>query len=318
MEVTFKYVGQGDCVIIEWDQEGGKHVGIVDCNQFNGRNAAVDFLEAGSFKEVDFIILSHPHRDHYSGILPLLRYCEQKEIKIGLFGHTAGDVAAYLRAVVMSYAERDQLANMFRKVRDLHEQGLVGRRGTVSDLTEPLELEPGVTLRFVAPSEGDRDEFLKSSYSDDLSRKAQPNPNLLSTIIIIEAPSWHIVLTSDAEYIVLRRAVKALKKHFKPMVLGQVPHHGSPENHYREFWRKRMHAPDTPVVVSVGPNRYGHPSREVIDDLRSLRYRVDITDQNIEAEDRERAAVVRVLNLISSQVALPLRPSPDLQYSFAA
>ena len=107
LRVTFKYVGQGDCIIIEWEEEERPGVGIIDCKAISGYNAAVKHLEDIKPPEIAFIVLSHPHQDHYSGLLTVLEHCQRNGISIGLFGHTARDHMAFLRSVVMPHNARE-------------------------------------------------------------------------------------------------------------------------------------------------------------------------------------------------------------------
>ena len=90
LKVTFKDVGQGDSIIIEWRKNSKSYVGIIDCNlKTNNRNPILEHIKILSTKEISFIILSHPHYDHFSGFEDLFNYCEKNKIIIKNFIHTA-------------------------------------------------------------------------------------------------------------------------------------------------------------------------------------------------------------------------------------
>ena len=81
-------VGQGDSIIIEWINNNQKHFGIIDCNLFQNSNPILNHLEQYSIKEIDFIILSHFHYDHFSGMADIFEYCIENNIIVKSFYHT--------------------------------------------------------------------------------------------------------------------------------------------------------------------------------------------------------------------------------------
>jgi len=310
IKVTFKYVGQGDCIIIEWDEKG---IGIIDSRKLDGDNPALDHIIDRKIKKIKFLLLSHPHRDHYTGFNDILDYCEKANIGIELFGYTTDINRKYLESVLMPYEDKNILANLFRKVAKLDKEGLINKRGLINDLTSNIKLTDNVFIRILAPSQEEKDEFYKTFFKDDLSLKKQPSPNLLSLVTSIESNEWQILLTADAVKSCLKRiGIKELKNFDKSMVLGQVPHHGSIENHYKEFWKRRNFETGTPLAISVGPNKHGHPSETVIEELDSLGYDIHSTNPSIVTSIDAGSD----LDLISDLNNADIRTT-DLEYQFA-
>ena len=318
LRITFKSVGQGDCIIIEWKGEKGPRIGIIDCKAVPGYNAAVKHLEDVKPSEVAFVVLSHPHQDHYSGLPAVLEHCQRNGIPIDLFGHTAGNTTAFLRSVVMPHNAREQLVRLYHKVRDLSASGLIKRRGVVNNLAAPIALgAEGLQLRFLSPSETEFEAFIRSQHHSDLTKKSAPDPNLLSTITMLEAEEWHVLLTADATRDALKRVgLSELKREERSLRLGQVPHHGSVENHYREFWRKRRHEEGAPLAISVGLNRYGHPSEKVIRELRDVGYSVQLTGAEAELLTEKGRMVSVALDAVSALSPSAANPATDLTYTF--
>ncbi|GIV58625.1 MAG: competence protein ComEC [Rhodothermaceae bacterium] len=322
LKVTFKYVGQGDCILIEWNEENRLGIGIIDCNKINDRNVLIDYLNTIRPEVIDFIFLSHPHKDHYSGLLDVLCWCEEKEVAINLFGHTARNLNEYVKGiVVMSHEEKRTLSALFRKVRNLAKIGVIKKRGSISDLMGPYSLGTGLSMRFLAPSEKEYDTFLGTLYNPDLSMKDKPNPNYLCTVAIIETDEWCLLLTSDVEKKVMQRIthgpLRGYKKHF---ILGQVPHHGAKNNHYDTFWKQRNRAHDSIAAISVGENNYGHPSPEVIHKLQKNRYQVHQTWYRQKTKP-EIYKISRALDLVSNKhisISLPTSSANDLAYEISA
>lgn len=101
MKITFKNVGQGDSIILEWD--GGLHgeIGIIDCKKTPTGNPIIEHLERIKPERIAFVLLSHPHFDHFSGMADLLTYCNTEGIKIQHFMHTMNLDPRYLHWAIL-------------------------------------------------------------------------------------------------------------------------------------------------------------------------------------------------------------------------
>jgi beta-lactamase superfamily II metal-dependent hydrolase len=296
VKITFKYVGQGDTIIIEWKSKGKVRLGIVDCKSHAGLTPAIEHVR--DKERVEFMVLTHPHSDHYSGFPALLRFCEQKGIEIGLFVYTTRLIPQYIKTIVLSQNEKDTLADTFRAVTRLKEKGLLEKRGIGTDVMRPIIIRDDVTFELLSPSEDEHDRFARSLFDEKAQMSKSPNANYVSAVSLIDGGDWHILLTSDAERSSLKRiGLGPLKKDFTTLVLGQSPHHGSEKNHYRAFWKNRNHPEGTPIAISAGPNAYGHPSESVVDDFRNLDYEVRATYR--EQLDDKSASISAELDMIS-------------------
>src|SRR5699024_10913486 len=82
LTVTFFDVGQGDAVLLETPD--GKHVlydtGILSFNQNTAERVLLPELKARNIKQLDAVILSHPHSDHIGGITTLIQQIPVKVI----------------------------------------------------------------------------------------------------------------------------------------------------------------------------------------------------------------------------------------------
>ena len=99
IKVTFKNVDQGDSIILEWINDDGKRkIAIIDCNLVPGnKNPVLDYIQNIKIPEIEFLILSHPHLDHYAGFWDILEYCEQNKIPVNWFLHTSMLVPEFLQ-----------------------------------------------------------------------------------------------------------------------------------------------------------------------------------------------------------------------------
>ena len=101
IEVTFLNVDQGDSIILKWQTNEGSKYGLIDSNLVNNTiNRTQTYLAQEQVKAIEFIILSHPHEDHFSGLEDVLKYCYYNRIQVKNFYHTASQTPEYLKAAV--------------------------------------------------------------------------------------------------------------------------------------------------------------------------------------------------------------------------
>lgn len=86
VDITFKYVGNGDSIIIEYLVNDSKKIGVIDVCTNAGNNAVLSHIKKEQYSKIEFLIISHFHHDHCSGLKALLKYCEDNKIEIGFFG----------------------------------------------------------------------------------------------------------------------------------------------------------------------------------------------------------------------------------------
>jgi competence protein ComEC len=63
MKVTFLDVGQGDCTIIQTEDQAM----MIDAGDNHAGASVVDYLEAEGIEKLDYLILTHPDSDHIGG-----------------------------------------------------------------------------------------------------------------------------------------------------------------------------------------------------------------------------------------------------------
>lgn len=298
MKIKVNYVGEGDCIIITWENEQ-KLAGIIDCNSNDVVNSAVDVIESKGIERLRFVILSHPHYDHYSGLPEVLSHCIQESIPIDFFGHPVRLGKKYIKSVVGTKKKKGKLFRLFSLVQEGSDRGIINKRGYIQDTHKNIEISKDVHISFLSPSMEEMEDYLKRVVDGDKIGLENEYANRLSVVSAIVTDSWYALLTSDAkEFVFDRLGTGPLSKVNKNLILGQVPHHGSPKNYSPEFW-KRIKNTGQPhhAFISVGPNNHGHPSEDVIDHLRKQNYSVHSTWLS---ESSERASKVRRLLSSSS------------------
>ena len=280
MRITFKNVGQGDSIILEWQKESGENgIGIIDCNLHNNTNPILLHVQKAAYTRIDFIVLSHPHYDHFSGMLELVEYCETHQVAIGYFYHTCRQHPEYIRAACKSVTISKELVQLFQRIQVLFKKGRIGKQ-SLDQFTPPILLQKGVTLKCLSPSEREYDDFISSEnykYSEEYQANV-PKANRLSTLLKIQGLDWYALLTSDTEISSFKRLVNQHKEEFDgTLLLAQSPHHGAWSNHWDEFWKQRKKIDGAFAIISVGKNQYQHPSQKTVDSFIKHQYRLRYT-----------------------------------------
>jgi competence protein ComEC len=284
LTITFKNVGHGDTIILEWQNDRGKdEIGIVDCNIENclygaaeDSNAVIEHIKTRNYKKIHFMVLSHPHTDHFSGFISLLEFCQKNGIKIERFWHTATYNTIFMGEMLNKMApvnrKKDKywLKKLFREIHGLHGSNILGEAG-LANSTSSMDLNKKLRIEFLAPSGYDElEKYLNKAFQLnpeeelELRRRNNPAANLLSSVILITSGTWNVLLTSDSTDFTIRRLYHSCFDRLnRRLLFVQIPHHGSQDSHFDDFWNKFPNKKEIPVLISAG-GKYGLPSKEII------------------------------------------------------
>lgn len=308
MNVTFKNVGQGDSIILEWESNGIKKIGVVDCNLYQNSNPVLDHIIENRLLKVEFLILSHPHLDHFSGYFELLNYFRENKISVKRFLHTSYMTKEYLRSASRSIVGDTELSKLFGLLKEMRENHEIEVNIIDANPDLKIPLSENFYMEALAPSALESDKYARGveyPFDEEIS-SANPNANWLSTVLMIYNSEINVILTSDSEKSILSRIGKKNGGRLgnDKLVLAQVPHHGSKKNLNKTFWQMRKRFTDTPVVISVGDNNYGHPAIEVIDFFENLSgYSIERTDNGeVSKRPEQSKKISSTLDVFSKKV----------------
>ncbi len=289
LTITFKNVGYGDTIILEWQNDDGQNeIGIIDCHLRNGKsNLAIEHIKHQGYRRINFMILTHPHTDHFSGFPSLLEFCKDQGIKIGNFWHTAVYDESFLEELadnqiiegkitvndffdsfVNRSKDKNRLKKLFREIVALEKsQTQIG----IINNTSSLQLNKKLWIEFLSPSYAELNKYYKGSFSSGAEEKMKihqrennPNSNLLSLFTRIFTDNWSVLLPSDSTKSTIERITRDFQGRLDTKVVAlQIPNHGSLQSHFEPFWANIPGKENIPVFVSVG-SRYGLPAKEVI------------------------------------------------------
>lgn len=229
LQVYFADVGQGDCAIIRTPQ--GKNIIIDGGGSINdvegsyaGERIVVPLLYNLNMLNIDIMIASHGHADHIGGLHTVL-----DKIKVNkLIVADASDIEMY---ELIDLAEKKGISIIKAKEGDTIYQ------------------EENLLLKALYPL---NEELLMPS-------TANTNANELSLVTKLEYGEFSALFTGDIGFETEKRLLYANAE--LSCNLLKVAHHGSKYSTEKSFIRAV--SPNI-AVISVGKNRYGHPSPDVL------------------------------------------------------
>jgi len=275
LTVHFLDVGQGDAALIRTAE--GKTVLIDGGPPEAGKELArrVDALTSGP---LDLMILSHPHLDHYGGLMEVLERVGTKRYLEPGFEHNSPGYPELLSAL--------QLKGVEIRVSD---------RDTLNK-NEPLEIDlgGGAKLTVLWPQRP-LHPFLFDTRSD---------PNANSIVARLSYGDHSVLFTGDAE--------PETEAHF--MRLGtdlrsdvlKVGHHGSRYSSTTPFLSRVR--PKLAVISCGKNNPYRHPGPETLDRLKEAGAQIARTDLEGEIVVRLSSSGVTVQSSKQSQPTLVVPP----------
>ncbi|WMJ85069.1 ComEC/Rec2 family competence protein [Oscillospiraceae bacterium LTW-04] len=71
-EVQVLDVGQGSSLLLRTEGEDGVHAVLIDGGERSASQAVCDALDAAGITQLDLLVITHPHTDHYGGLIAVL------------------------------------------------------------------------------------------------------------------------------------------------------------------------------------------------------------------------------------------------------
>lgn len=236
LEVDFLDVGQGDAILIK--APGGQNI-LVD----GGPNKiAVKRLGENLpwwDKRIDLMILTHPHDDHVTGLIEVLKRYRVKRILYTGATHSAPNYLTWLKTV------RDKKVPL-----------------VIIDKKQTIDLGQGANLQILYPNQS-------------LLNKTLPDLNNSSIIIKLIYGRNKFLLTGDAG-LAVEKALLDSSDDLSADVL-KVGHHGSQYSSSEEFLGRVK--PRFAVILVGEGNNFGHPNLRIIKRLARIGAKIFRTDK---------------------------------------
>jgi beta-lactamase superfamily II metal-dependent hydrolase len=240
LQVHVLNVGQGDSILII--APGGKTV-LVDAGVPGSGKVVMNALQHYNVKQIDLMVATHAHADHIGGADEVLKAVKVTTVLDSRVPNTTKNYEDFLNAIKQTGAQ------------------YVG-----ASPGQKFDLGGNARLTVLAPIQ----PFFKQSEI----RSGGNEPNANSVVTRLDYGDFSMLLTGDAEAETEER-IMANGGNITARVL-KVGHHGSRYASSEKFLRAGKFEA---AVISDGiDNRYGHPSQEALDRLRTLGIKLYRTD----------------------------------------
>lgn len=231
LHIVFCNVGQGDATLIR--SPAGKYILIDAGPDRRVLDCLKQYMPIGKH-DIDLVILTHPHADHFLGMFDIIRHYTVKRVANEDISNNTTEFKSLLTLL-----DQNQISY----------QRLYKNDQYISD--------SGLIIKALGPTK----EFVKQTSPDGMIAESG---EFASLILHIKYKDFDLLITGDAQANQLTKDSTGLKN----IEVLQVPHHGSKTGLSKDLV-KRLN-PDL-AVISVGKNRYGHPTKEILSLLNEFR-----------------------------------------------
>ncbi len=243
LEVYFLAVGQGDALLIRTPQNQDI---LIDGGPDNSALEQISQILPFWDRQLELVILTHPHDDHLLGLLPILEKYQVSRI-----------ISAPVNYDNINYANFQQLV----MAKNIPQQPLY--------YSQQLFLEDDIYLQFLYPF-------------NNLDLNQIANLNNISSVFKLVKDDQAILFTGDAEAEV-EQALLANNIDLTAAVL-KVGHHGSKTASTEQFLQAVQ--PHTAIISSGAGNKFKHPHFQTLFNLQKLGITILRTDagQNVKCQ----------------------------------
>lgn len=259
-------VGHGDSLLIQ-SPEGA--IGIVDCCKRESEIPAIDFLIAEQIKEIDFIVLTHPHEDHYRGMLELLEFCDKNSIVIKKFYEVdMNPKSLSFDFTSLDFTSTRNSTYFSRLMVLLHEWWKQGRLRRYLCPEGMILLQEGdFSISCVAPDA----RTIRKAVGRKLNEpESELNHfiNHLSIVLLVSGPDGSALLLADSG-VSSQKHILSQHKGRKKIGFFKISHHGSGRSYHHPLVKLTRDSKKARAAISTGC-QYKTPANEVMSSLSTL------------------------------------------------
>ncbi len=251
LHLVFCDVGQGDAVLLKRKNQEILVDGGPDSSVLNCLSQSLPPWD----RTIELVVLTHPDDDHLSGLIGVLeRYQIGKVIANSMIKDTAAfqsfhDLVLAKHIPVYSPIAGDKVSLGQIQIKILWPEKKVGKEPVWQKPLNEVKAETGESLVLGATDPtNDNSIVLEASYGD-----------------------FDVLLSGDID------SKSEEKIDFPDIEVLKIPHHGSKYSTSPSLLQESK--PEL-AVISVGKNRFGHPTHEVLDLLKSLGINFLRTDES--------------------------------------
>ena len=299
---------QGESIVLEMPDG---QWGVLDCFSPTSNpefNPIAGFLRSNAVKRLEFVCMTHPHRDHYRGMSRLLTEFEVAEFwrPSVLFGQELSRIIdlATERALrdPTNEAEADalELVEIFTRISQMRipRSGALPIRPAVAN-TPLLLVKPHFKITALSPSGRQIDKYhtkLRGSFDHNGKVKNQLPAmmhNLISLAVLVEFGNARLLFGADLEkegwMDVLGDSLSPLNDG-KPTHFVKVSHHGSDNGYCDRLW-ENLAAKVPPIAALTAFCSNKLPKRSAIDHICTFAAGHRIATPNLSAAEAAASVV---------------------------
>lgn len=241
LHVVFCNVGQGDAIFIRTPKQNDVLIdGGPDRKVLDCLSQHMPFWD----RTLELVILSHPHQDHFAGLIDVIQsYTIESFVTEKLDNKSSGF---------------DEFGKALSNKKITPHYVISG---------DSVKTKDGVVMKLLTPSQA----FLSQTSPSGLIGESEEFGSL---VWYLSYGDFDLLLTSDAQVRLLTEGLATMSGDIEVM---QVPHHGSKYALDKDLVDKIN---PKLAIISVGKNRFGHPSGEILKILGEKDITILRTDQN--------------------------------------
>ncbi len=226
LKIYFLDVGQGDATLIKYSGQ----VILIDGGPDNKILQRLGETIFFGQRQIDLVILTHPHDDHFAGLVEVIKRYQVKKI-----------ITSGIKVADPAY---EALINLIQN-----------KSIELVDYPGPNELMIGdLKLRFIYPF-------------TNITQQNFDNLNNASLVTLLSYGDIDCLLTGDAEKLVETRLIDYYQTDLQAEVL-KLGHHGAETSSSEEFLK--LVDPQAAIISVGQDNKYNHPALAVIRRLDRL------------------------------------------------
>lgn len=280
-------VGQGDSIVIEHCAQDQYSFAVIDSNtpdKTQGPKALTKLLTLGAEK-LSFVCLTHPHRDHYSGLYDILKQYRGKIDQFLIFpgqeyiGSQIKILAKKYKKLASSQDDPEITQDAFEFVRILkflNEQfkmeNILEWAGPCNNI--PVEGFTGVKFTCILPFKMMKGNYIKKLQDNDPAIFESETENSISIALLVEYAGIKVILGGDAtreNWRTYRNWQKTRDLQSIESTAVKLPHHGSKRDCTRDTFEVAFFSDDhMDKFAIISANGINHPDGEVLDMLEKL------------------------------------------------